>query len=183
MKLKAMTFCTRVAAGRTAQDLTDKHLQRQLEHVFEIVLSLRGEGDLPERDPSVRMWRGYEHALCVYGMLQAMEYGQKRGLYTTRFWDLSEILEEIGGSYVPAPWMRDKDVMRSHRSVLARMYPDFYGDVWPGTPANLPYVWPFVDPEAENGYELFVAKSEQELLHTGERSLPKSIARRVVNLS
>lgn len=182
MKLKAMTFCTRVAAGATARDLTDDHLKRQLDHVFETVLAIRGEGGLSDREPVVRMWRGYEHALCIYGMLQAMEYGQKRGLYTTRFWDLSEVVSEIGGNYAAPPWARDKDVMRSHRSALARMYPNSYGDLWPGTPENMPYVFPFLDEEAENGYELFISKTEQALMRSGERRLPKSIANRVVNL-
>lgn len=182
MKLKAMTFCTRIGAGRTARDLTDKHLERQLDHVYETVLSIRGEGDFPDREPVIRMWKGFEHSLCIFGMFQAMEYGQTRGFYTTRFWDLSEILEEIGGNYVAPPWAKDKDVMRSHRSALARMYPDDYGDLWPGTPENMPYVFPFLDPEAEHGYELFVSKTEQALMKTGERRLPKSIASRVVNL-
>lgn len=178
-----MTFCTRVAAGRTAQDLSDGHLKRQLEHVYQIALTLRGEGELGEKEPAVRMWRGYEHALCIFGMFQAMEYGQYRGLYTTRFWDLREILEETGGVYAPPPWSKDKDVMRSHRSALARMYPEDYFRLWPGTPENMPYVFPFINPEAEGGYELFVSKTEQALMRTGERSLPKSIAKRVVNLA
>jgi hypothetical protein len=80
---------------------------------------------------------------------------------------------------VMPPWLADTDVLLSHRSNLVRRWPG-YAAVFPRTPANLPYLFPFVDDEG--GYTLNVSKAEQQMLRTGARTLPKSIQKKVVNL-
>ena len=40
------------------------------------------------------------------------------------------------------PWIGDEDFHLSHRSNLIRKDPEFYGEVFPDVPDDLPYVWP-----------------------------------------
>jgi hypothetical protein len=40
------------------------------------------------------------------------------------------------------PWLGDEALHRSHQSNLIRKDPAFYAPLFPGIPADLPYIWP-----------------------------------------
>jgi hypothetical protein len=50
---------------------------------------------------------------------------------------------EVDRSNIPMPpWLADPALHESHRSRLIAKAPDFYRNMFPGTPADLEYVWP-----------------------------------------
>jgi hypothetical protein len=134
-------------------------------------------------NPWHRMWDGYETALAAYAL--AIGSGlAARGVDVFRtteplFRSLDDLRREgYDYDFVRPPWMDDLDFIRSHRSNLSRRFPDRFE--WKGTPAKMPYLWPFVD--AEGGYGLFLSKHDKTLLSRGERTLPSKIAERIENL-
>lgn len=79
------------------------------------------------------------------------------------------------------PWRDDLDLLRSHRSNLARRFPDEYPRQWAnGDMAMWPYIWAFSDDDG--GYGLFISKQERDMLKRGDRKLPKSVKKRIENL-
>jgi hypothetical protein len=171
------------AYGSTARTLDDRRLGIQKDQTLEILNGLTLEEEIPDH-PVYRMWIGYEYALAIYGMFLCMEWTMHRKFKDTVFWELGRAIEEMGGSYEHPPWLRDKDLIRSHRSNLMRRWPRNYS--WPGTPQDLPYLWPVnlfdVRTSEPAGYELMVSSEELELLKAGERTLPRRMRERVVNL-
>jgi hypothetical protein len=93
--------------------------------------------------PAVKMWAGYESALCRYALAvcqACLDDGWVNG-------DLTEFFEERLAELKPGgdpTWMGSFEFHESHRSNLVRKDPDYYGPKWPGTPDDLPYVWPEV---------------------------------------
>lgn len=174
--------------AKTAESLDTPRLGKQRIEVVSIVETLLGEREGYRNHPAVFMWRGYEHALCIYGMMICLEWASKRRYQDRQLFRLHELAEKAKrregheGGYVSPPWFGDKDLMRSHRSNLIRKDAETYADMWPGTPLNMPYLWALADSEAEDGYVLKVSKAEKVLLEAGERTLPPSIAARVANL-
>ena len=90
--------------------------------------------------PAVRMWRGHEEQLCLYG-LHNCEQWRKRGYNDAMTERFSEALEWVLGTSRP-PWLGDEAFHLSHRSNLVRKKPEYYGTIFPGVPDDLPYVWP-----------------------------------------
>jgi len=172
-----ITWHTQIAYGSSASNLDDRRLGVQKDEVLALLDDLT-IGDGKELAPVHRMWVGYEYALCIYGMFHCMEWTINRGFTDKVFWTLGRAVQELGGSYEAPPWLKDKDVIRSHRSNLMRRWPRHYN--WPGTPENLPYIWPIVD--YDGGYQLMVAKEDRELLAVGERTIPKRMRERIANL-
>lgn len=95
--------------------------------------------------PAVRMWRGYEPALCYYGMTMCIEW-RRRGFHDTlldQFVDArQEILLRRGFNDSNPPWLGWQDFHASHRSNLLRKFPSFYGAYGWAESDGLPYVWP-----------------------------------------
>ena len=88
---------------------------------------------------------GYVPALTLYGLAMVDEWVRRGGADSTR----SNILEfapevaEPDRSNMPMPpWLGDPALHRSHRSRLISKAPDVYRNMFPGTPADLDYVWP-----------------------------------------
>ncbi|MBT2515242.1 MSMEG_6728 family protein [Arthrobacter sp. ISL-30] len=95
--------------------------------------------------PATRMWMGYVPALTRYGLAMVDEWVQRGGSDSTRA-NILEFAPDVGArdpDQVPVPpWLGDPDFHLRHRSRLISKSPDFYKDLFPGTPANLEYVWP-----------------------------------------
>jgi hypothetical protein len=96
--------------------------------------------------PAVRMWMGHVPALTLYGLAMVDEWISRGGDDTTR----DKIAEFAPQAAHPAyaakipmpPWLGDPELHLSHRSKLIGKDPRFYANVFPGTPADLEYVWP-----------------------------------------
>ena len=96
--------------------------------------------------PAVKMWKGYESALCHYALAvceACVEDGWTAGDLTPFF---REELDELGEGPAP-PWLGFEPFHQSHRSNLIRKDPDYYLVKWPFTPRDLPYVWPLDKPK------------------------------------
>ena len=180
------TFITYKSWAKTAATLDTPRLGKQRIDVVVLAESLLGERDGHKQDPAAYMWRGYEYALCIYGMMICLEWSNNRRFVDKelfRLHELSVLAARRPGhepGYVSPPWFGDADVMRSHRSNLIRKDAETYADRWPRTPENMPYLWPI--PLDVGSYQLKVSKADKELLRIGERKLPVDIKQRVVNL-
>lgn len=96
--------------------------------------------------PAIRMWMGYVPALTMYGLAMADEWIARGGEDTTRAKILEFAPQADHAAYaakIPMPpWLGEPDVHLSHRSRLLQKEPRFYSELFPGTPADLEYVWP-----------------------------------------
>jgi hypothetical protein len=143
------TFLPYPDFARSAAALDDRRLGKQRSEVLQVLRAMRRPGYGWRHHPAVRMWRGYEPALASYGAAVCGEW-TRRGHPDTC---LPQILEEAGCPEPPAqgrlqaegrlpPWLGDPGFHRSHQAALLRKDPERYRDLFPGVPAELPYVWP-----------------------------------------
>ncbi len=179
------TFLPYKSFAKCAAALDNPRLGKQRMECVQIVEGLLGLREGYKNHPASYMWKGYEYALCIYGMMICLEWGNNRRFKDKQLFRLHELSvlaarrpgHEAG--YVSPPWFGDVNLMRSHRSNLIRKDAETYGDRWPGTPENMPYLWPIAQ---DDGYVLKVSKADKKLLAAGERSLPPHIAAEVDNL-
>lgn len=181
-----MTWMTRMSFLDTAADMDDDRLLLAIEETQKLVEFMIFEED-PDgnlsADPVVRMWRGYEPALAAYGASLCLSAAQRALPGVGVALSLAETVRTLrrsddGWDFVSPPWLEDANVLRSHRSNMMRRWPDVF--TWKGTPALMPYIYPFVD--GEGGYKLMLSKHDKSLLKSGERKLPSDIAKRIENL-
>jgi hypothetical protein len=97
--------------------------------------------------PAVRMWRGYEGALCLYGIAVCEEW-VRRGYRDSLRERFAATLTAWPDTTLPPWWKRGSGVARavqhSHRRRLVDKLPSHYGALWPGVLPGGPevYVWP-----------------------------------------
>jgi Pyrimidine dimer DNA glycosylase len=96
--------------------------------------------------PAIRMWMGYVPALTMYGLAMADEW-MKRGFADNTRDNIREFAPQAAhpdyaSKIAMPPWLGDPELHLSHRSNLIRKDPRFYTPVFPGTEADLEYVWP-----------------------------------------
>lgn len=99
--------------------------------------------------PAAKMWRGYERALCEYGMTITKEWINK-GYKDTCFDKLVKIFDSLDHSHfaepdsklVLPPWFSNEDFHAAHRSNLLRKDPVWYGQFGWTESDDLPYIWP-----------------------------------------
>jgi len=136
------TFMVSPLFMKTAGCLDRQRLGKQRVEVKQILNALEGRTKGWVNHPAVKMWRGYEAALCAYGIHMCSEWrdrGYKDSLLPefVSMWDT----EYHSGFELP-PWYKDERVHLSHQSNLIRKDPAHYGPLFPGVPDNLPYYWP-----------------------------------------
>ncbi|WP_104138680.1 MSMEG_6728 family protein [Arthrobacter sp. ZGTC131] len=96
--------------------------------------------------PAIRMWMGYVPALTMYGLAMVDEW-TKRGFADNTGANIREFAPQAAhpdyAAKIPMPpWLGDPELHLSHRSNLIRKEPRFYSELFPGTEADLEYVWP-----------------------------------------
>jgi hypothetical protein len=115
--------------------------------------------------PAVRMWRGYETALCVY-ILEMVREWKRRGYKSTLEKKLKDTMKHAGLAFsmdtwitdesLTPEWMRDletvKLVTRTHRIALLNKNYEHYSDFeWPEDagvqPTSYEYYWPVEEKE------------------------------------
>ena len=95
--------------------------------------------------PAAKMWRGYIPALTRYGLDMTDAWIERGHADTVRrqILDFAPEVETVAQSDLDLPpWLGDDALHLSHRSNLIRKDPGYYGALFPGVPADLPYVWP-----------------------------------------
>jgi hypothetical protein len=97
--------------------------------------------------PAMQMWRGYVPALTRYALDMVDEWTDRGHADSTRPLITEFAPEAAGGGALAMPsWLGDEALHLSHRSNLVRKAPEFYSQVFPGVPDDVPYVWPGPDP-------------------------------------
>jgi hypothetical protein len=141
----------------SAQALDPRRLGKQRVEALQVLRGLTVPGYGWRHHPAVRMWAGYEEALVRYGLDMCAVWtaaGRADTCATTLVSDLAShwggpsrvrAQEELAAAGELPPWLGDPAFHRSHRSALLTRAPEHYGPLFPGTPANLPYVWPATD--------------------------------------
>ena len=176
------TFLPYPDFGRSARVLDVKRLGKQRVEVIQIVRALTRPAYGWAQHPAVLMWKGSEEALGRYGLV-CCEVWTGLGFGDTCAATIATDLAEAGvdrirsqddlaeAGALPA-WLGDDAVHLSHRSALVQKDPEYYGALFPGTPADLPYVWPVRSPavvEAERRKaENAVRRAERALLRQDE---------------
>lgn len=132
------TFLPFESFSDSALCLDDRRLGKQRVEVLQILNTLRNGGGWSNH-PAVKMWRGCEGGLALYGMTICNEW-LRRGFKDTT-------LEKIRPIYLHGPvnlplWLGSSDFHRSHQSNLLRKNPLHYGPWFPDVSPDLPYVWP-----------------------------------------
>ncbi len=95
--------------------------------------------------PATRMWRGYVPALTKYGLVMTDAWIGWGFSDTVRpqLLEFAPDVDAMGEQELEKPpWFGDEVLHLSHRSNLIRKNPEHYGPLFPGTPPDLPYVWP-----------------------------------------
>ncbi|MFB4320414.1 MSMEG_6728 family protein [Actinomadura sp. 21ATH] len=150
------TFLPYEGFAATARVLDRRRLGKQRVEAVQVLRGLTVPGYGWRRHPAVLMWRGYEEALVRYGLEICREWtdaGRRDTCAATLGTDLRAARgvervrdqRELAEAGDLPPWLGDPALHLSHRSALVRKDPDFYGTLFPGVPADLPYVWPASD--------------------------------------
>lgn len=127
---------------RSAEVLDSPRLGKQRVETLQILRALVVPDYGWQSHPVTRMWMGYVPALTLYGLAMTDTWVQRGYADTVR----DQLVEfapgaELGGTAMP-PWLGNPELHRSHRSNLLAKNPGFYRELFPGTPTDLPYVWP-----------------------------------------
>jgi hypothetical protein len=124
---------------KSAQVLDRQRLGKQRVETLQLLKALAGETKGWVNHPAAKMWRGYENALAIYGMVICNEW-IKRGYKDTCFAKIMEYRNYKTAIVVPK-WLGREDFHASHRSNLLRKNPEYYSQFgWDESP-DLPYVW------------------------------------------
>ncbi|MGW9402623.1 MSMEG_6728 family protein [Arthrobacter sp. NPDC055585] len=127
---------------RSAEVLDSPRLGKQRVETLQILRALVVPDYGWQSHPVTRMWMGYVPALTLYGLAMTDTW-VARGYADTVRDQLVEFAPDADVRKVPLPpWLGDARVHESHQSNLLAKDPVFYADLFPGTPPDLPYVWP-----------------------------------------
>lgn len=136
------TFLPVPSAARSAQILDRQRLGKQRVEALQILRTLQGKTFGWVNHPAVRMWRGYEHALALYGWAMCDEWLQRGYVDNCRFQFVEAMEGRDPGTVIVPPWIGSASFHESHQSNLVRKLPAHYRVFFPDVPDNLPYVWP-----------------------------------------
>lgn len=128
------TFLPYPDFARSARTLDWRRLGKQRVEALQLLKVLRGETRGWRNHPAALMWAGYEPALTTY-MGACISEWVARGYRNTMGWVVPERV-------IMPPWFGDPTFHVAHQSNLIRKDPAFYAPLFPGVPADLPYVWP-----------------------------------------
>ena len=144
------TFLPDPDYAKSAKYLDNKRLGKQRLECKQILLAL-GVAVGPHKPgkrgwrnhPAVRMWRGYETSLIIYGACMCSEW-RKRGFQDTLGIEFRDVYAAVTDGY-PArkpEWIGEEAFHASHRSNLLRKDKEYYGKFGWTEPDDLPYIWP-----------------------------------------
>jgi hypothetical protein len=133
------TFLPYPDFAASAATLDRQRLGKQRVEAWQILRTLLGQTSGWTNHPAVKMWRGHETALALYGEAVCREW-RSRGYEDTL---LAYFVKQVneGLSYRPPPWFGDEAFHHSHRANLVRKMPAHYVPLF-GEMAPEDYVWP-----------------------------------------
>lgn len=135
------TFLPYADFKRSAQCLDNKRLGKQRVETLQILHALFGMSKGWTNHPATKMWRGYEFALCVYGVAICGEW-RCRGFKDTCMEKIAELTTLGSASGDFPPWFGDEQFHLSHQSNLLRKDAAWYSQWGWSVRNDLEYVWP-----------------------------------------
>jgi hypothetical protein len=135
------TFLPYASFEQSAAVLDDKRLGKQRVEVLQIMNALtKADAKGWKNHPATLMWRGYEAALVLYGVV-ICDAWIGRGYRDTVREKLLAFGFDPAAAVLP-PWFGDDRIHAGHRASLLRKDPAHYGRFgWIEDP-ELPYHWP-----------------------------------------
>jgi hypothetical protein len=131
------TFLPHETYAESAAVLDRMRLGKQRVEAWQILRALTGETKGWVNHPATVMWRGYENALCEYGIAICAEW-QSRGYKDTLLDKFTDNLAHFAP--VKPWWLSFEPLLASHRSNLYRKDPIHYSR-YSYIGGDLPYVW------------------------------------------
>lgn len=128
----------------SASCLDNKRLGKQRVEVLQLLDALVNQGGWINH-PAAKMWRGYEPALCDYGIAICDEWICRGFKDTCRDKIIAyrgPLVEPLLVPYSVPSWVGNPAFHLAHQSNLVRKLPSHYRRYFPTVPDNLPYVWP-----------------------------------------
>lgn len=135
------TFLPYKSFAASAKCLDNRRLGKQRIEAWQIYQALTLPKYGWKHHPAVRMWKGYEPALCSYGWYICNEWKYNRGFNDTIEFRFIDAMFDMESSIITPPWLNDS-FCNSHRSNLLRKDPKWYSQFNWQVPDNLPYIWP-----------------------------------------
>lgn len=135
------TFLPFPSFADSAAALDRQRLGKQRVEVLQILHALQGSSSGWANHPAVRMWKGHEHALALYGVMVCDEWLKRGYRDTCRQRFVSVVIGNLPSTSFPS-WIGSEAFHRSHQSNLVRKLPAHYRPLFPDVPDDLPYVWP-----------------------------------------
>ena len=132
------TFLPYANYGQSAKCLDYKRLGKQRVECKQIYTALTTPTYGWQNHPAVKMWRGHEESLALYGYV-VCEAWRERGYNDSL---LPFFSDRVTNFPVPPPWIGSFEFHASHQSNLLRKDPAYYGQFDWTTGPDLPYVWP-----------------------------------------
>lgn len=131
--------------ARSAQCLDNRRLGKQRVEAKQVYLALTDPSYGWQHHPAVKMWRGCEHYLLLYGR-EICAAWTSRGFNDslTNFFAAEYLnsLEDEWSNKQPPQWLGNPAFHLSHQSNLVRKDSTHYRRFFPDVPDNLPYIWP-----------------------------------------
>ena len=109
----------------SASCLDRSRLGKQRVETLQILNALSDDSYGWQNHPATKMWRGYELKLVEYGLAVCEEW-ISRGYKDTCYEKISNLSLNFSNSSKPW-WLGDIRIHHSHRSMLYKKNPEFYG--------------------------------------------------------
>lgn len=177
------TFLPMISYKEAVEAIDDLRLNKQILEVTQMANAIMDPSAGYRNHPAVIMWSGNVLSLLTYGIYAAREWEERgrknpgeraNALYSRQVAIAAHLGPKRAGKAHQKPvWIGDTDFHESHRSNLIRK-DERYGEVWPGTPVDMPYLWPRV--ASPDSYGLYISAADQKRIKTGERVLPEYLA-------
>ena len=122
----------------SAYVLDRQRLGKQRVETKQILNALEGNSKGWVNHPAVKMWRGYEPALALYGVVMCAMWAERGYVDNLLPFFAVRLREDM----IMPPWIGNANFHRSHQSNLVRKDPAHYGPLFPDVPDDLEYLWP-----------------------------------------
>lgn len=133
------TFLPYESFIESAHVLDNKRLGKQRVECIQILNTLIGKTNGWKNHPCVKMWKGHEYLLTIYGFHICLEW-INRGYTDNCLNKIREIAKDLKCSYDKPKWLGRKDFHLSHQSNLLRKNPKHYSRFF-NVANNLSYIW------------------------------------------
>lgn len=137
-RAEMQTFLPYADFAASARTLDMRRLGKQRVETYQILKALTIPTYGWQSHPAVKMWRGYEEALRMYGWAICREW-KARGYKDTV---QARFEADLIGDFTLPPWIGMEELHDSHKSNLIRKFPEHYRPLFPDVALDLEYVWP-----------------------------------------